>query len=151
MSSWLRKAIDEDYRDQKSLFQINNQKAQADAEERKRERVAKAQKARALEQQIELQEKAYVKHRQEFVGSVVAAIPENVLAEWEGEFSETLEGYFKSEWRKRREWNNRLVLTKAEKFVAEKTGRTCSSQEEFYKEKGYEQVEVLQRQREALL
>lgn len=150
-SAWLRKAIDEDYRDQKSLFQINNEKAITEAKERKREREARAQQARAIEQQIELQEKAYVTYRQEFVESVITSIPVNELRIWEEEFSQTLEGFFKTEWMKRRDWKNRITVTKTEKFIAQKTGRLCASQEDFYKENGFEPVEALQRRREALL
>ena len=137
--AWLRQAIDQDYRDQKSLFQKNNAEAEREAGERRKEQ-------REKEQQL-----AYLKYRQGFIGSIVESIPADEREVWDAEFGASLDGYFKKEWVKSQEWSSRLHVTRAEQFIEKKLGRTCQSEDVFYLENRYRVIEDLEEQRQGLL
>jgi len=149
--AWLRQAIDQDYRDQKSLFQKNNAEAEREAGERRKEQREKEQQLADIERQMEAQQLAYLKYRQGFIGSIVDSIPADEREVWDTEFGASLDGYFKKEWVKSQEWSSRLHVTRAEQFIEKKLGRTCQSEDVFYLENGYRVIEDLEEQRQGLL
>ena len=148
---WLRKAINEDYRDQKSLFQKNIKDAEREAKERAAERDRKAREVVSIERQMEEQEQAYVSYRREFVASAVAEIDVDSLEEWEEEFRTNLPAPLRKTWGDKPQWDSRLTLSQAEKFIADKVGRRCLDQDVWFSENGYPELEGLQMKREALL
>ena len=151
-SAWLRRAIDEDYRDQKSLFQVSNEEAQREANARRDEQKVRMRQISALDAQIEKHEDLYFKHRQAFVLQTIAVLSAKEREGWETEFGDALEeGFFKVQWRQKREWGNRLTLSKAEKFITQKTGKSVEGQDAFLKGQGLASIEELYQKREALL
>ena len=149
--AWIRKAIDEDWRDQKSLFQKNNEQAEKEAEAR---RAAKEEKERAiykLDKSIEQQETAYLKYRQDFVKSKIESLNTADRKAWENEFPDHLTEWQAGTFKKNPEWWSKLYVTAAEQFIDLKTGETGLDQDEWFAANDFPKLETLEKEREALL
>jgi len=150
--AWFRRAVDEDYRDQISLFQKNTKEAEEEAQQRLAERLEKLKAISAIETQMETQEAAYTAYRMEFVRMITGVLSDDERSEWETAFADELGvGVHQKYWLKEKKWDNRIILPRAEKFIFKKTKKVCLEQEEFYKQNNFPDIEELQRKREALL
>lgn len=148
---WLKKAIEDDWREQKSLFQQSKEQAQKDADERKQNKLDKERKIASLEKRILDQEKLYLKYRQGFVQDLIADLDQDTLKLWEDEFAAGLEDIRNSYWRKSKEWWSKIFISPAEDFIASKTGQRCIGEDKFYEQEKLPNKEELEKERQKLL
>lgn len=148
---WFRKAVEEDYREQKSLFQKGREEAKKEAEERKAERQKRAKEAEALQTQMVKLDREYDEYRIGFIQELVATIEPSTLSEWSEEFKAELPRPLVPMWLKNPDFSARTNLGKAEVFLATKTGQACLEKEDWAKANGKPDYDELARQRVALL
>jgi len=148
---WLRKAIEEDYRDQKSLFQQQREEARKEANERARERKRRAEEAAAIREQMNELEAEYLQYRLAFVGDTIGALSDNERADWEDEFKASLPAHMLRFWNKEPRFDRRIFLTNAENFIADKTGEISLEFEAWLVANEKPDYQELARKRDALL
>lgn len=148
---WLKKAIEEDWREQKSLFQQSQAQAKQDAEQRRQEKLDNQRKVEMLERKIANQEGQYLKYRQDFVREIIESLDAITLHEWNAEFGASLTDIRSSYWAKSKEWWSKLFISPAEEFITNKLGKSCVSETEFYKEQKLPEKEQLERERQKYL
>lgn len=150
-AAWLKKAIEDDWRDQKTLFQQSREQAELENAQRAKVRREKERKLENIKREIERLEMAYLSYRQEFVRSIINKLSNEELTRWEDDFELTLDPMFKDWWLKNREWESRSMIPKAEKFIKSKTGQECLPEALFLSQNGFSSKDALEVQRMALL
>lgn len=148
---WLRKAIEEDYREQKSLFQKDREEAEAEAQVRAAERNRRKEEAELLREQIAAINSGYDDYRIKFVEDLIAEVAEENRIEWQKEFVELLPEPIKRIWLKKPVWHSRVVLSKTEDFLKGKTGKVCLDSDIWAQENNKPDVNKLAEKRERLL
>lgn len=138
---WLMRAIKEDWREQKTLFEIEHGKAERETSKAIKAREAQRRNAELKRERLEAElsdgERLYLECRFAFVRETVEALTQAERKAWERDFAASLRGFMAQQWaRTPSEWWNRVIITEAEKFVHERTGRRCTDEAEFLRAEG---------------
>lgn len=146
---WLARAIKEDWRDQKALFAAKHEEAEQRARDQRVARETrlkeKERKRSLLEQEKEDAERAYLKHRFQFVRDIIEGLDPAVRDQWEFEFSNNLEGLFAQQWaRKPGEWWSRILITYAETYIWDKIEKRCEDDADYLKSQGKRSIDKIQ-------
>jgi plasmid replication initiation protein len=145
-AGFLRTAIEEDWREQKSLFQKTVREEDAERLAGIKKEQDRIKTLDRIEAEIDRLERLYLSYRISFIRDITAALDEVTLTEWREELLVRFEGDIRIEhWNGA--WDSRIILPLVEQLVLERLSKECLGLEEFLTKQEEVSMERLQSKR----
>jgi plasmid replication initiation protein len=145
-AGFLRTAIEEDWREQKSLFQKTVKEEDAERLAGIKKEQDRIKTLDRIEAEIDRLERLYLSYRISFIRDITAALDEVTLTEWREELLVRFEGDIRIEhWNGA--WDSRIILPLVEQLVLERLSKECLGLEEFLAKQEEVSMERLQSKR----